>query len=229
MRRPGTHLDVCHGYAAVLELLDAEERLRELLVLSWSTQARGGRASGTAQPCAGKGARARLAQRPGSRAGAERNRVERLSWAARPISRDAPLPRPRRLRPRRPRPARSGRSSGRTAGWWASATASPRAAARGRPAPPWLETGRAGSKRVRRDGNARTTLARARGVIAATGCREKKSSEKHARRTAVRRLRGAPTIPGGYEYRHTVPTVPTRRTKKRTKKTYDLTWSASAP
>ena len=166
---------------------------------------------------------------PGVARGVERTRVERLSLGGRSISRDTPLLRPRRPPPRRPRPARSGRSSGRTAGWWASATASPRAAARGRPAPPWLETGRAGSKRVRRDGNARTTLARARGVIAATGCREKKSSEKHARRTAVRRLRGAPTIPGGYEYRHTVPTVPTRRTKKRTKKTYDLTWSASAP
>lgn len=99
----------------------------------------GGRASGTAQLCAGKETRARLARRPGLRAGDERHRVERSNGAARPISRDAPLPRRRRPRPRRPRPARSGRSPGRTAGWpgWASATASPRAAARGRPEPPW--------------------------------------------------------------------------------------------
>ena len=42
VRRRGAHLDVRHGYAAVLELLDAEERLRELLVLSRSRRARRG-------------------------------------------------------------------------------------------------------------------------------------------------------------------------------------------
>ena len=137
----------------------------------------GGRASGTAQPCAGKETRARLARRPGLRAGDERHRVERSNGAARPISRDAPLPRRRRPRPRRPRPARSGRSPGRTAGWpgWASGTASPRAAARGRPEPPWWGESRPGPKRVRRGGNARTTVACARGVTAATGAEKRKA------------------------------------------------------
>ena len=144
-----------------------------------TTEARGGRASGTAQLRSGKGARARAARAaPRGCGGGERHRVERSNGAGMPISRDVPLPRPRRPRPRRPRPARSGRSPGRTAGsgWWASATASPRAAARGRPASPWWEKRRAGAKRAKRGGNARTTVARARGVTAAAGCREKKNT-----------------------------------------------------
>ncbi len=68
VRRRGAHLDVRHGYPAVLELLDAEERLRELLVLHDG----GARGKSVRNGTAARGkrrARARLARRPGGAEG----------------------------------------------------------------------------------------------------------------------------------------------------------------